>query len=74
MGPNIFVRFRQDPDYADSSLHEEFLYYSCFDNKVCLLLDEQAYILHFISFDICKSNFKMFFFFRRIFRQRSSFQ
>ena len=54
--------FRQDPDYSDSSFLEEFLYCSCFDNKVYLLLDGLAYILHFISVVICKSNVKSFFF------------
>ena len=55
-GTKYFVRFRQDPDYSDSPFLEEFLYCSCFDNKVCLLLDGLAYILHFISVVICKSN------------------
>ena len=53
MGTKYIVRFRQDPDYSDSSLREEFLYCSCFDNKVCHLLDGLSYILHFISVVIC---------------------
>ena len=44
-----FVRCGEDPDYSDSTLREEFLYWSCFDNKVCLLLDGLADVLHFIS-------------------------
>ena len=36
-----------------------FFYCSPFDNKVCLLLDGLAYILHFMSVVICKSNVKM---------------
>ena len=70
-GTKYFVRFRQDPDYSDSPFSEEFLYCSSFDNKVCLLLDGLAYILHFIS-SICKSNVNMCF--RRIFTQGSPFQ
>ena len=43
-----FVRFRQDPDYSGWPFREEFLYCSCFDNKVCLLLDTSIHTpLHF---------------------------
>ena len=39
---------------------EEFLHCSCFDNKVCLLLDGQADMLRFITVVICKSNVDFF--------------
>ena len=61
-GTKYFVRFRQDPDYSDATFREEFLYCSCCENKVCHLLDGLAYILHFISAILCKSNVKMVFF------------
>ena len=72
-GTEYFVRFRQDPDYSDSSFREEYLYCSRFDNRLCLLLDGLADFFHFISVVICKFNnyVKCF---RYIFRQRSSFQ
>ena len=56
-GTKYFVRFRQDPDYSNSPFREKFLYCSCFNNTVCLLLDGLAYILHFISVVICKCMF-----------------
>ena len=59
-GTKYFVRFRQDPDYSDSSFLEEFLHFSCFDNKVCLLLDGLAYILHFIHLFYVNQMLKVF--------------
>ena len=73
-GTKYFVRFRQDPDYSVSSFREEFLYCSCFDNKVYLLLDGIAYILHLVQLLYGNPMLKWFFFLRCIFRQRSSFQ
>ena len=62
-GTKYFVRFRQDPGYSDSPFREEFLYCSCFDNKVYLLLDGLAYtystsfhLLYVNSILICVSD------------------
>ena len=60
-GTKYFVRFGQDPDYSDSTFREEFLYFKCFDNKACLLLDGLAYILLFISVVKFKYNVKLFY-------------
>ena len=51
---------------------KKFLYCSCFDNKMCLLLDGLADILHFTSVVIFKSTVKMFFL-RRIFNKEVLF-
>ena len=67
MGPNILSGLDRIRITQTRLFVKNVCIVVCFENKVCLLLDGLAYILHFISVVISKSNVNMCF--RRIFTQ-----
>ena len=60
MGPNILSGLDRIRITQTRLFVKNFCIVVCFDDKVCLLLDGIAYILHFISVVIFKSKVKMF--------------